>query len=169
MELPAERSGTSALLGLTILVGVLIAGMASLSSSPPAQQTNIAGAMTTATGGNYTAVTVYAHRIPAAYWAPCFATTCSAGTGPGTSMYFILYDASGSVVQTGFADEGGHAFTGLAPGTTYYLYPEDCDLCHGSNHDVVFRQWGDGTATKPLPVVPGETTDAWYSCTNGCG
>ena len=83
-------------------------------------------------------------------------------------MYFVLYDSAGNVVTTGYADENGHVFAGLAPGTTYYLFPEDCNLCHGSNHDVVFQRWGDGTTARPLPVTPGSTLAAWYSCTNGC-
>ncbi|HJT09836.1 MAG TPA: fibronectin type III domain-containing protein, partial [Candidatus Nitrosotalea sp.] len=41
---------------------------------------------------NSLGITVYAHRIPASYWDPCFATTCSAGTGPGAKMEFALLD-----------------------------------------------------------------------------
>ena len=114
-------------------------------------------------------VNVYAHRIPASYWAPCFATVCSLGTGPGASMYFVLTDSSGKVLKSGFANEQGMTFTGLTPGVTYYVYPEDCDLCHGSTHDVVFQYWGDNVSSvRPLAVTVGASLDAWYSCTNGC-
>lgn len=124
--------------------------------------------------GSSNGITVTANRIPASYWAPCFATTCSLGTGPGASMYFTLYDSSGKVVATGFADEHGHTFTGLNASATYYVYPADCDSCHGSTHDVLFQYWGNSTgyeinSTRPLAVKVGETVNAWYSCTNGCG
>jgi len=123
----------------------------------------------TCNGGSSNGITVSAHRIPASYWAPCFALVCSAGTGPGASMYFVLYDASGNIVQTGFADENGYTFTGLTPGATYYVYPADCDLCHGSTHDVLFQYWGnDVSTTRPLAATVGANLEAWYSCTNGC-
>jgi len=83
-------------------------------------------------------ITVSAHRIPASYWAPCFAFSCSAGTGPGTTMYFVLYDSNGNIVATAFADENGYTFTGLNPGSTYYVYPAYCDSFHNSTHDVLF-------------------------------
>ena len=123
-------------------------------------------------------ITIYDHRIPASYWADCFATTCTnplascdtSCTGPGASMWVVLYDSAGNVVGSGFADENGHTFTGLSPTATYYLYPSDCDLCHSSTHDVLFNNWGSGSTTRPLPVVAnGGYYDAWYTCTNGCG
>jgi len=99
-------------------------------------------------------ITVYAHRIPASYWAPCFAPVCSAGTGPGASMYFVLYNASGHVVGTGYSDEAGYTFTGLKSGVTYYVYPEDCDLCHGSTHNVIFRYWDHNSSSmRPLAAT----------------
>jgi len=115
-------------------------------------------------------ITVYADRVPASYWAPCFATTCALGTGPGAAMWVVLYDSSGSVVQTGFANENGYTFTGLTPGATYYVYPSDCDNCHGSTHDVLFSYWGDNATStaRPLAVLVGTSVDAWYICTNGC-
>jgi hypothetical protein len=113
-------------------------------------------------------ITVSANRIQASYWDPCFATTCSAGTGPGTTMYFVLYDSSGNVVQTGFADEHGYTFSGLNPSATYYVYPDDCNACHGSMHDVVFQRWGDGGTVRPIAATVGSSLDAWYSCTNNC-
>lgn len=113
-------------------------------------------------------ITVYASRIPATYWAPCFATACSAGTGPGASMYFVLQDSQGNVLQSGFSDEWGMTFTGLTPGVAYYVLPEDCNLCHGSAHNVVFQYWDGGSTVRPLPVQVGMVLKAWYSCTNLC-
>jgi hypothetical protein len=85
-------------------------------------------------------------------------------------MWVVLYDASGAVVGTGFADENGHTFTGLNAAATYYLYPSDCAQCHSSTHDVNFDHWGTGGNTRPLPVAAtGTSVDAWYICTNGCG
>lgn len=122
------------------------------------------------TGAGPGTITIYDHRVPQSDWAPCFATVCSAGTGPGASMWVTLYDSSGNVVGTGFADENGHTFTGLNPSATYYLYPADCDSCHTSTHDVLFNHWGDGSTTRPLAVVAsGSFYDAWYICTNTCG
>jgi len=116
-----------------------------------------------------TGITVYAARISAPYWAPCFALVCTAGTGPGASMEFILYDSSGNIIATSLSNENGHTFTGLTPGAMYYVYPTDCDLCHGSTHDVVFEYWNNDTSTvRPLAVTVGETLTAWYSCTNNC-
>jgi hypothetical protein len=85
-------------------------------------------------------------------------------------MWVVLYNSSGSVVQTGFANENGYTFTGLIPGATYYVYPADCDNCHGSTHDVLFAYWGDANdTTRPLAVIAnGTSVDAWYTCTNGC-
>lgn len=119
--------------------------------------------------GSSSGITIYAARIPASYWAPCFALTCSAGTGPGAAMWFVLYDSSGNVIATAFSNENGYTFTGLTPGATYYVYPADCDLCHGSTHDVLFEYWNNDTSTvRPLAVTVGESLTAWYSCTNNC-
>ena len=121
-------------------------------------------------GGTSGGITVTANRIQASYWDPCFATTCSFGTGPGAAMFFALCsDASClNVVQTGFADEHGFTFSGLKPGTTYYVLPDDCNSCHGSAHNVVFQHWGDGSTVRPLAATAGSRLDAWYSCTNNC-
>ncbi|MDA4134875.1 MAG: hypothetical protein OK441_04845, partial [Thaumarchaeota archaeon] len=123
-------------------------------------------------------ITVYDHRIPAPYWTPCFATACTnpqascemSCTGPGAAMWVVLYDANGNVVATGFSNENGLTFSGLNPSATYYVYPADCDQCHGSTHDVLFAYWGDNTtSTRPLAVVANGTfVDAWFKCTNGC-
>jgi hypothetical protein len=84
-------------------------------------------------------------------------------------MWVTLYNSAGTAVASGFADENGLTFTGLTAGATYYVYPGDCKLCHGSTHDVLFDHWGTGGNTRPLPVVAGgNSVDAWYICTNGC-
>lgn len=142
--------------------------------------TGIASTTTTTTTSSTTVgptgITVHAHRIPASYWDPCFATQCTnpyascntSCTGPGATMYFALYDANGHFIAGRFADENGYTFTGLTPGATYYIYPDDCTFCHGSLHDVVFQHWGDGTTTRHTAVTVGQSLDAWYSCTNSC-
>jgi hypothetical protein len=108
-------------------------------------------------------ITVYAYRVQSPYWAPCFATTCALGTGPGASMYFVLYNSVGGIVQTGFANENGFTFTGLNTSATYYLvWPSDCDTCHNSPHNAVFAYWGDGSSTRPLMVTLGSSLDAWF-------
>jgi hypothetical protein len=118
-------------------------------------------------------ITIYDHRVPQSDWAQCFAVVCNAGTGPGASMWVTLYNSDGTVAATGFSNEDGLTFTGLNPSATYYLSPSDCDLCHGSTHDVLFSYWGSGTSgsdTRPLPLIANGTfVDAWYTCTNGCG
>jgi hypothetical protein len=119
--------------------------------------------------GGPTTITVYAHRVPAGYWADCFATVCAQGTGPGATMFFALYTAGGTLVTTGFANEDGYTFTGLTAGATYLVRAENCDACHGSTHDVLFDHWGETNTTDPLPLVAGSSIDAWYICTNGCG
>ena len=115
-------------------------------------------------------ITVTANRIQASYWDPCFATTCSYGTGPGAAMYIVLCsDVSClNVVAFGFADEHGYTFSGLSPTATYYVLPDDCNSCHGSAHNVVFSHWGDGSTVRPRAATAGARLDAWYSCTNGC-
>jgi hypothetical protein len=115
-------------------------------------------------------ITIYDHRTPQSDWAPCFALVCNLGTGPGASMWVVLYGSNGTVVGSGFSNENGLTFTGLNPSATYYIYPSDCDLCHGSTHDVLFSNWGNGNTTRPLAVSANDTiVNAWYICTNGCG
>ena len=151
----------------------------STTTSTSSTSTTTTTQSTSTTSGSGT-ITIYDHRVYATYWAPCFATACTnptawcttSCTGPGASMWVSLCSDPGcsNVVATGFADEGGHTFTGLTAGATYYIYPSDCDLCHGSTHDVLFDHWGTGGNTRPLAVIAdGTSVDAWYTCTNGCG
>ncbi|TLX69493.1 MAG: fibronectin type III domain-containing protein, partial [Thaumarchaeota archaeon] len=84
--------------------------VSAINSAGTSQPSNTVSATTTAQSAG---ITVYAHRIPAAYWDPCFATECNAGTGPGATMYFELWDSSGNFVQSGYADENGYTFPGL--------------------------------------------------------
>jgi len=115
-------------------------------------------------------ITVYANRIPAGYWAACFALACSLGTGPGASMELSLYNSSDIIVQTALVNEQGYTFLGLNSSATYYVYPQNCDLCHGSTHDVLFDYWGnDSSSAVPIAATVGTSLEAWYNCTNGCG
>ena len=111
-------------------------------------------------------IVYHAHRVASADWAPCFALSCDAGTGPGASMYFLVYNSSGAIVAKGFADESGTSVTGLTIGATYGIYPADCNLCHNSTHNVVFDHWGDGSTARPLKVTAQSTSaislDAFY-------
>ena len=143
--------------------------VSAINSVGTSQPSNTASATTTTSTPSTAGITVYAHRIPASYWDPCFAPTCSAGTGPGALMYFELWDSAGNFVQDGYADENGLTFSGLNAGTTYNVYPDNCNRCHGSNHNVVFQYWGDDSSnTRPRAATVGTNLDAWYSCTNNC-
>ena len=88
-------------------------------------------------------------------------------------MWVVLYDSAGTIVASGFSNENGLTFTGLNVNATYFIYPTDCDLCHGGTHDVLFSFWGGGStgsSTRPLAVIAnGASLDAWYTCNNGCG
>ena len=139
------------------MVAICLASLTSLTNVIPAS------------AAGDTEITVYAHRIQARYWDPCFATECDAGTGPGVSMYFELYDSSDNFVQYGFADENGYTFSDLDPDETYHVYPTSCYECNGNPHDVLFEYWGDDIYDVPREATVGEDLDAWYSCTNGCG
>ncbi len=100
-------------------------------------------------------ITVYAYRIPSEYWGPTF-------TGANAQMYFVLYNSTGNIVRTGFADENGYTITGLDSDEQYYIYPTDCNSCHGGDHDVVFRHWEDGSTDRPRPVNTGASVGAYY-------
>jgi len=147
---------------VVILSAVLFAALAGagyLFSSASAT-TNVISA-----GTGQGTIVLHAHRIPSSDWASCFALTCDVGTGPGASMYFLVYNGSGAIVAMGFADETGTSVTGLNVGATYDVYPADCDLCHASTHDVVFDHWASGIAVRPLSVIAQSaplSLDAYY-------
>jgi len=133
----------------------------------------VVGAESGESGAGPGTITIYDHRVPQSDWAACFALVCNAGTGPGASMWVVLYDSAGTIVASGFSNENGLTFTGLNVNATYFIYPTDCDLCHGGTHDVLFSFWGGGStgsSTRPLAVIAnGASLDAWYTCNNGCG
>jgi len=142
---------------------------ASLLAGMPLAISSVALAASTGTivvGDGQGSMVYRAHRVADATWASCFATTCDVGTGPGASMYFVVYNSSGDIIANGFADETGTTIKGLSIGSTYYVYPTDCDLCHNSTHNVVFDHWADdGSSERPRGFVISNTqiaADAYY-------
>ena len=80
-------------------------------------------------------------------------------------MYFVVYDSTGKIVGHGFADETGTQITGLNVGSSYSIYPADCNLCHNSTHNVVFDHWGDNSNVRPRTFVAQSSpvsVDAYY-------
>jgi hypothetical protein len=112
--------------------------------------------------------TIYyeAHRIPGPHWDPCFAETCDQGTGPGTWIWFVLFDDAGNPILADLANEDGVFITGLDVGKTYILQPTDCDdpNCGGAPHDVRFNNWHDCDTTRqrPFVVTAGTVSAAYY-------
>lgn len=102
-----------------------------------------------------TSIIVYAKRVPSPSWGETF-TSANAG------MFIMLMDSSNAMIQKGIVDENGYAFTGLKKGATYYVYPADCDGCHGSEHDVDFRHWKDGSTARPRAVTTGSSVEAYF-------
>src|SRR5487761_189063 len=158
---PMTFTATSSLTPLPVMFncGTTSSTTSSISSSTESSTSTSKYSTSSGFSGD---ITVYAHRIPSSYWAPCFALVCSAGTGPGVTMYFALFDSAGNVVQTGFANENGYNFTGLNPSASYYVYASNCDSCHGASHDVNFSHWGNGATAQELEVSAGQSVDAWY-------
>jgi hypothetical protein len=100
-------------------------------------------------------IVVFAHRIPNENWGPTF-------TSANAEMWYVLYNSTGWIVQSGFYDEEGTTITGLNDGETYYVYATDCDECHGDPHDVVFDHWEDSTTANPKAVATGDSAHAHY-------
>ena len=100
-------------------------------------------------------IVVFAHRIANENWGPTF-------TSANAEMWYVLYDSTGWIVQSGFYDEEGTTITGLNDGETYYVYATDCDECHGDPHDVVFDHWEDSTTANPRAVATGDSAHAHY-------
>src|ERR1051326_633412 len=154
------RNRTSGAILSAILVAALVSSGYLFSGALATSSTTISA------GTGQGTIVFHAHRVASTDWAPCFALTCDAGTGPGASMYFLVYNSSGVIVAKGFADETGTSVTGLTAGATYGVYPADCDLCHNSTHNVVFDHWGDGSTARPLEVTAQSTSaislDAFY-------
>jgi hypothetical protein len=103
-----------------------------------------------------TSIIVYAKRVPNPSWGETF-TSANAG------MFIMLMDSSNGMLQKGIVDENGYAFTGLKKGATYYVYPADCDGCHGSDHDVDFSRWKDGSTERPRAVTTGSSVEAYFA------
>ena len=79
-------------------------------------------------------------------------------------MYIALFNSSGGIVQTGFANEDGLNFTGLNPNASYYVQADSCDFCHGSTHNVTFTYWDNSNiTTNPIQVAIGASPNAWYT------
>jgi hypothetical protein len=143
-----------------ILTTSLVAGIPLMMSSAAASTGTII------VGDGQGSILYRAHRVADPTWAPCFALTCDAGTGPGASMYFVVYNSSGAIVANGFADETGTIIKGLSVESTYYVYPTDCNMCHNSTHNVVFDHWADdGSSARPRGFAVSSTqqnADAYY-------
>src|SRR3989442_10542644 len=147
------------------LVGSMLTSTLTLSSFLTASilQTAAADPPSTVTFGSGSGSILYrAHRMQDSRWDPCFAHTCNAGTGPGAGMWFDVYDSNFKWLGGGFANEDGTAINGLTIGATYYLYPEDCNRCHQSRHDVVFDHWSDNMSSQRLRsfVISGAQANA---------
>ncbi|MHB8567740.1 MAG: hypothetical protein ACYC7D_14590 [Nitrososphaerales archaeon] len=155
-------SSTSTSLALVRTTTIFIPTSPSTTTLSTSTKTAKTSSSTTTTASDSGVITIYASRVPSPYWAACFATICSTGTGPGATMYFALYNSSGSLVTTAFANENGYNFTGLNLHSMYYVYPNDCDYCHNSPHNVVFSHWGNGNTTRPLEVAVGSSLNAWF-------
>ncbi len=79
-------------------------------------------------------------------------------------MYMALYNSSGGLVQTGFANDDGLNFTGLNLHALYYVQADSCDFCHGSTHNVTFTYWDNRNITaNPIEVTVGSSPNAWYT------
>jgi hypothetical protein len=102
-------------------------------------------------------ITVSAFRIPSPYWSDFFLG--------GAQMWFDVYDSEGTLVYYGFTDEAGNTVTGLKSGESYWVWPQDCDKCHGDKHDVKFDHWENGSTKNPRLVEAkdsGVTVGAYY-------
>lgn len=100
-------------------------------------------------------ITAYAYRIPSSHWGPTFVSA-------NAQMWFVLYNATGWIVHSGYYDERGSMVNGLNEGETYYIYATDCNQCHEDPHDVVFRHWEDSSTANPRTVTTGMSVGAYY-------
>jgi hypothetical protein len=99
-------------------------------------------------------LTVRAERIESDGWSPRF-------TDDGVGMFTAVYDINGELVDTGYADERGFTVEGLE-NTIYFIFPADCTDCPGSNGDIMFRHWEDGSRDRPRLVPAGSDVTARY-------
>lgn len=100
-------------------------------------------------------IVVFAHRIPSPHWGQTF-------TSANAAMWYVLYNSTGWIIDSGFYDEEGTTITGLSDDQTYYVYATDCDECHEDPHDVVFTHWEDNSTTNPRAVTTGDSGHAYY-------
>lgn len=97
----------------------------------------------------YVALVLKAFRLPSEHWGPTFESA-------NAQMFFAIYDSDGVLVTADFASESG-TIVKLEQDKDFYIYPADCEKCHGDNHDVIFKHWKDQTNTeRPRHIVAGE-------------
>ncbi len=144
-EISRNKLLTLAIAATLVVSALTIGGMPSASA---ASKTINAG---TGQGSLY----YEAKRIPGPHWDPCFATSCDQGTGPGTWVWFVLFNDAGEPIVADLANEDGVLITGLEVGKTYYLQPTDCVYpnCGEPPHDVIFNNWHDCSDTRQRPFV----------------
>jgi hypothetical protein len=102
-------------------------------------------------------ITVYAYRIPHEKWGT------STFVDANANMYFVVYNSTGWIIYSDYADESGHTINGLNESETYWIYPTDCDECHNDPHDVLFDHWENGSTDRPRAVTTGHSVGAYYA------
>jgi hypothetical protein len=99
-------------------------------------------------------MTIHAKRMQSEGWSKKF-------TDDGVGMFTAVYDISGNLVKTGYADERGFTVKNLE-NRLYFVYPADCDDCNNSKNDIMFRQWEDGSKDRPRLVPADSDVTASY-------
>jgi hypothetical protein len=99
-------------------------------------------------------ITVHTKRIQSEGWSSKF-------TDDKVGMFTAIYDISGNLVKTGYADERGFTVRGLE-NKLYFVYPADCNDCGKSKNDIVFKQWEDGSKERPRLVPADSDATASY-------
>jgi hypothetical protein len=99
-------------------------------------------------------ITISAKRISSEGWSARF-------TDDKVGMFTAVYDINGNLIDTGYADERGFTVEGLED-KLYFVFPADCTDCNGSENDIVFRQWEDGSKDRPRLVPADSEVTASY-------